>query len=143
MLDAQPASFANGRYTVNRFLGEGGKKKVFLAHDNTLDRDVAYALIKTEGLDDISRQRIPVRRRPWDASATIPISSPSSTSVSSPHPTPLPSRERGGRRTGEGSGQPYMVLPLMSGGDVEGLIEKARTLRPKGEKVAEGRMREK
>src|SRR6476620_5778245 len=34
-----PASFAAGRYAVKRFLGEGGKKKVYLAHDTTLDRD--------------------------------------------------------------------------------------------------------
>jgi len=47
----EPSSFANGRYTVKRFLGEGGKKKVYLAHDASLDRDVAFALIKTEGLD--------------------------------------------------------------------------------------------
>jgi len=54
----QPSSFANGRYQVQRFLGEGGKKKVYLAHDTTLDREVAFALIKTEGLDDTSRTRI-------------------------------------------------------------------------------------
>jgi len=48
--DRQPTSFANGRYEVKRFLGEGGKKKVYLAHDTTLDREVAFALIKTEGL---------------------------------------------------------------------------------------------
>ena len=34
----QPHSFANGRYQVKRFLGEGGKKRVYLAHDTTLDR---------------------------------------------------------------------------------------------------------
>ena len=51
-------SFANGRYTVKRFLGEGGKKKVYLAHDTLLDRDVAFALIKTEGLDDGGRERV-------------------------------------------------------------------------------------
>ncbi len=54
----QPTSFANGRYQVKRFLGEGGKKKVYLAQDTLLDREVAFALIKTEGLDDISRTRI-------------------------------------------------------------------------------------
>ena len=54
----QPTSFANGRYQVKRFLGEGGKKKVYLAHDTTLDREVAFALIKTEGLDEASRTRI-------------------------------------------------------------------------------------
>ena len=45
-----PTSFASGRYAVRRFLGEGGKKKVYLAHDTLLDRDVAFALIKTEVL---------------------------------------------------------------------------------------------
>ena len=54
----QPTSFANGRYEVKRFLGEGGKKKVYLAQDTLLDREVAFALIKTEGLDEISRTRI-------------------------------------------------------------------------------------
>jgi len=34
-----PASFVNGRYTVQRLLGEGGKKIVYLAHDTVLDRD--------------------------------------------------------------------------------------------------------
>jgi len=47
---AYPTSFANGRYQVKRFLGEGGKKKVYLTQDTTLDREVAFALIKTEGL---------------------------------------------------------------------------------------------
>ena len=53
-----PASFADGRYRVERFLGEGGKKKVYLAHDTTLNREVPFALIKTDGLDDTSRSRI-------------------------------------------------------------------------------------
>ncbi len=43
----QPTSFSNGRYEVKRILGEGGKKKVYLAQDTTLDRQVAFALIKT------------------------------------------------------------------------------------------------
>ena len=47
---ADPTSFASDRYTVKRFLGEGGKKRVYLAHDTLLDRDVAFALIKTEVL---------------------------------------------------------------------------------------------
>ena len=55
---SQPTSFANGRYQVKRFLGEGGKKTVYLAQDTLLDREVAFALIKTEGLDDVSRTRI-------------------------------------------------------------------------------------
>ena len=31
-----PTAFANGRYQVKQFLGEGGKKKVYLAHDSPL-----------------------------------------------------------------------------------------------------------
>ena len=55
---ALPTSFANGRYQVKKFLGEGGKKKVYLVHDTVIDRDVAFALIKTEKLDENSRTRI-------------------------------------------------------------------------------------
>ncbi len=70
----EPTSFANGRYEVKRFLGEGGKKKVYLAQDTLLDREVAFALIKTEGLDEVSRTRIN-REAPWVALAPIPTSS--------------------------------------------------------------------
>jgi hypothetical protein len=70
---SQPASFASGRYTVNRFLGEGGKKKVYLAHDTLLDRDVAFALIKTEGLDDAARARISREAQAMGAWAIIRI----------------------------------------------------------------------
>lgn len=35
---AIPESFAAGRYHVRKFLGEGGKKRVFLAHDALPDR---------------------------------------------------------------------------------------------------------
>ena len=54
----QPTSFANGRYQVKEFLGEGGKKRVYQAHDSVLDRDVAFVLINTEGPDDAPRSRI-------------------------------------------------------------------------------------
>ena len=58
---AVPASFASGRYQVRRFLGEGGKKRVFLAHDTRLDRDVAFSLIKTEGKQyQLSRRAPPL-----------------------------------------------------------------------------------
>ena len=43
---------------MKRFLGDGGKKMVYLARDTLLDRDVDFALIKIDGLDDVSRTRI-------------------------------------------------------------------------------------
>ncbi len=44
-----PASFANGRYEVQKFLGQGGKKRVYLAQDTLFDREAAFALIKAGG----------------------------------------------------------------------------------------------
>jgi serine/threonine protein kinase/ribosomal protein L40E len=55
---AVPMSFADGRCQVKKFLGEGGRKNVYLAHDTVLDRDAAFALIKTEKLDETARTRI-------------------------------------------------------------------------------------
>jgi hypothetical protein len=101
-----PTSFVNGRYAVKRMLGEGGKKRVYLTHDTLLDRDVAFALIKTEGLDEAGKQRI---LREAQVMARL-----------SDHPHIMPVYD-----LGEESGQPYMVLPLMPGGDVEGVIRKA------------------
>src|SRR6266516_1513375 len=55
---ALPSSFGGGRYEVKGFLGEGGRKRVYLAHDEKLDRDVAVAMIKTEGLDEAGLSRV-------------------------------------------------------------------------------------
>jgi eukaryotic-like serine/threonine-protein kinase len=105
-LSSQPTSFAGGRYKVKKFLGEGGKKKVYLAHGATLDRDVAFALIKTEKLDEVARTRI---IREVQAMGRL-----------GDHPNIVTVYD-----FGDYEGQPYIVLPLMPGGDVEGLIEKA------------------
>lgn len=105
-LSPEPTSFVSGRYQVKRFLGEGGKKKVYLAHDSKLDRDIAFALIKTEKLDDKARTRI---TREAKAMGRL---------GSHQHIVTI-------HDFGEEDGQPYMVSELMTGGDVEGLIEKA------------------
>ena len=109
-----PASFAGGRYRVRQAIGEGGKKRVYLAHDAVLDRDVALAVIKTEGLDDESRSRV---TREAQAMGRL-----------GDHPHILQIHDLGEENPSAGSGQapqPYMVLPLMSGGDVETLITNA------------------
>ena len=91
---------------MRRFLGEGGKKKVFLAHDESLDRDVAFALIKTEGLDATGRERIVREAQAMGRMGT--------------HPHVVTIFE-----IGEEAGAPYVVTELMGGGDVEGLLEQA------------------
>ncbi|MCH8816516.1 MAG: protein kinase, partial [Chloroflexi bacterium] len=101
-----PTSFANGRYQVSRFLGEGGKKRVYQAHDTLLDREVAFALIKTEGFDDTSKERI---TREAQAMGRLGV-----------HPNIVAVLDLGQ----EDDGTPYMVTELMGGGDVEGLLEK-------------------
>jgi tetratricopeptide (TPR) repeat protein len=102
----EPTSFFGGRYQVKKFLGEGGKKKVYLTHDTLLDRDVAFALIKTEKLDDASRTRVSREARAMGRLGD--------------HPNIVTIHD-----IGEHEGQPYIVIPVMPGGDVEGLIEKA------------------
>ena len=102
----RPTSFVSGRYEVKHFLGEGGKKKVYLAHDTTLGRDVAFSLIKTEGFDETARLRI---QREAQTMGRL---------GSHPHVVTV-------HDLGEEQGQPYIVTELMAGGDVEGLVEKA------------------
>ncbi len=93
-----PTSFANGRYQVKKFLGKGGKKKVYLAHDTVLDWDVTFALIKTEKLDETARAGI---KREAQAMSRL-----------GDHPDIVTVFD-----FGEHDGQPFMALPLLSGGD--------------------------
>ena len=102
-----PTSFANGRYQVTQLLGEGGKKKVYLAHDTTLDREVAFALIKTESLNETSRIRI---QREAQAMGRLGA-----------HPHIVTVFD-----LGQEQDQPFMVTELMGGGDVEKVIEKTQ-----------------
>ena len=90
---------------MRRFLGEGAKKRVFEAHDTLLDRDVAVALIKAEGLDSLGRQRII-----HEAQALGRLGS---------HPHIVSVFD-----LGEHEGQPYIVCELMAG-DVEGAMRDA------------------
>jgi hypothetical protein len=96
---ALPSSFAGGRYDVKRFLGEGGRKRVYLAHDDRLDRDVAVAIIKTEGLDEAGLSRV---KREAQAMGRL-----------GDHPHIVTIHD-----IGEDGSQPYIVSQYMSGGDL-------------------------
>ncbi len=104
---ALPAAFAGGRYQVQRFLGEGGRKRVFLAHDSKLDRDVAIAVIKTEGLDEASLARV---HREAQAMGRL-----------GDHPHIVTIHDIGEEDGPEGQVRPYIVSQYMAGGDLEGL----------------------
>ena len=103
---ALPSSFAAGRYDVKRFLGEGGRKRVYLAHDDRLDRDVAIAVIKTEGLDEAGLTRV---RREAQSMGRL-----------GDHPNIVTIHD-----IGEDGAQPYIVSQYMSGGDVDGLLQRS------------------
>jgi predicted ATPase/class 3 adenylate cyclase/tRNA A-37 threonylcarbamoyl transferase component Bud32 len=107
---ALPASFAAGRYEVQRVVGEGGRKRVYLAHDAKLDRDVAIAVIKTEGLDADGLTRV---RREAQAMGRL-----------GDHPHIVTVHD-----IGEEDGQPYIVSQYMEGGDLEGLLRGAESHR--------------
>jgi class 3 adenylate cyclase len=96
---ALPASFAGGRYVVKRYLGEGGRKRVYLAHDEKLDRDVAVAVIKTEGLDEAGLARV---QREAQAMGRL-----------GDHPNIVTIHD-----IGDDEGQPYIVSQFMAGGDL-------------------------
>jgi class 3 adenylate cyclase len=91
---------------VQRFLGEGGRKRVYLAHDTKLDRDVAFAVIKTEGLDADGVERV---RREAQAMGRL-----------GDHPHIVTIYD-----VGEESGEQYIVSQYMAGGAAEDLIARA------------------
>jgi len=107
---ARPESFVGGRYKVVRLIGEGSSKTVFLAHDNKIDRDVAFALIKTEGLDASGRERISREARAMGKLGDNPY-------VVSIYDV------------GEERGQPYIVSQYMAGGSVDDLLRRSENHR--------------
>jgi class 3 adenylate cyclase len=92
---------------VQRFLGEGGRKRVYLAHDAKLDRDVAVAVIKTEGLDADGLTRV---KREAQAMGRL-----------GDHPHIVTVFD-----TGDESGQSYIVSQYMEGGDLDGMLRQAQ-----------------
>src|SRR5262245_6472844 len=105
-----PTGFAGGRYVVKRFIGEGGKKRVYLAHDTRLERDVAVAVVRTDGLDQAGLGRV---RREARAMGRL-----------GDHPHVVTVYD-----VGEEAGQLYIVSQYMAGGSVEDLLGGAERRR--------------
>jgi class 3 adenylate cyclase/tetratricopeptide (TPR) repeat protein len=101
-----PSELVGGRYRVERFLGRGGRKRVYLARDTESDRDVAVAVFETEGVEETILARA---RREAQAMGRL-----------GDHPHIVAVEE-----SGEDDGRPYLVSPFLSGGDVEGLLDSA------------------
>ena len=110
-----PSSFAAGRYVVRGFLGEGGRKRVYLAHDAKLDRDVAFAAIKTDGLDTDGVTRI---RREAQAMGKL-----------GDHAHIVTVFDTGEENGAGGVLEPYIVSQYMAGGELTQLIDGAERRR--------------
>src|SRR5829696_9743195 len=100
-----PAEIA-GRYRVKRFLGQGGRKRVYLSEDTASGTEVAVALFDTEGVGASIQARA---RREAEAMRKL-----------GDHPQIVNVLD-----TGEDDGNPFIVSRYMPGGDVEGLLAAA------------------
>jgi tetratricopeptide (TPR) repeat protein len=98
-----PVSFVSGRYRVVRLLGQGSHKRVYLAHDTLLDRQVAFVLIRAEALDPGIVERV---RREAQAMGRLPV-----------HPNVVTVHDAGEER-----GFPYIVEEYVDGGTVADLL---------------------
>jgi class 3 adenylate cyclase len=101
-----PAAFGAGRYAVRRLIGEGGDKRVYLVHDARLDRDVALAVLKTDGLDQTSLARV---RREARAMGRL-----------GDHPHVVTVHD-----IGDEHDRPFIVSQYMPGGSIEDLLRCA------------------
>ncbi len=106
LIHSRPESFVDGRYKVIRLLGEGSSKTVYLAHDEKIGREVAFALIKTEGLDASGRERIAREARAMGKLGDNPY-------VVSIYDA------------GEERGRPFIVSQYMAGGSVDDLLRRS------------------
>lgn len=101
-----PKTLAGGRYTLGRLLGEGAGKRVYLATDTRLQREVAAAVFKAAGSDDTAIHRA---RREAEAMAKL-----------GEHANVVNVYD-----FGEESGQLYLISQYMAGGDLYDLLSDA------------------
>jgi serine/threonine protein kinase len=104
--DATSRELWAGRYEVQRLLGEGERKQVYLARDAKVDRDVALALIQPEEPMDGG-----ITLTQWESRITARL-------VNHPHVVTI-------YDMGEHEGQTYIVSQYMRG-DLRGVLKRAR-----------------
>ncbi|MFI2607940.1 protein kinase [Kitasatospora sp. NPDC018619] len=104
-------SLGNGRYVLQRLLGEGGMASVHLAHDRVLDRQVALKSMHSElGRDDSFKERF---RREAQAVARLE------------HPNIVTVYDSGEDVAPDGSSTPYIVMQLIDGKGLRDAINEA------------------
>src|SRR5262245_26516867 len=104
-LPAPGTTLAQGRYQIQRLLGEGAKKRVYLARDTHLNREVALALFKTASLHGPGRTRI---QREAHALSQL---------GNHPHIVTL-------YDVNEEDGQPYFISQYLPGGSLHELLQQ-------------------
>jgi eukaryotic-like serine/threonine-protein kinase len=100
-----PVVLGAGRYRTQRLLGEGSRKRVYLALDERLAREVAVSVVKTGGLDAAGHLRI---TREAQAMARL-----------GDHPNIVTVFDVGE----EADGTPFIVSQYMSGGSLAEHLE--------------------
>jgi eukaryotic-like serine/threonine-protein kinase len=106
MEDGPATELWAGRYEIDRLLGEGERKQVYLARDVHVDREVALALIAPE---DPLEGGITLLQ--WESRVTAKLGN---------HPHVVTIYD-----VGEHDGQSYMVSQYMRGGDLRGVLKRA------------------
>jgi len=103
----RPVSFANGRYHLQSRLGEGAQKRVFLARDKELDRDVVIGVLNRRQIESDSLNRL---RREAKALARL-----------DEHPNVVSVYD-----IGEEEGNPFIVTQYVRGGSVADVLSACR-----------------
>src|SRR3954464_8323680 len=101
--DGAPETVDGGRYRLLEFLGQGGRKRVYLAEDTGSEGQVAVALFDTEGVAAAVQARA---RREAEAMRKL-----------GDHPHVVSVLD-----SGEAEGSPFIVSEYMPGGEVESLL---------------------
>jgi uncharacterized protein len=103
---ALPEAFAAGRYRVIRLLGERGARRVYLAHDVELSRDVAVAAVAAQGLGEEARLYLRKLARAMAALSGQP-------GIAAVYDA------------GEQDGQPYIVGEYLGAGSLEDALRQS------------------